>query len=110
MKVNWFKWANVTACACGIAGAYTSFKYNWLNVGGGASRFTEFWIVVDGILGYLAPAIWLAALALIAILDWRHSLAPTNRIVRLTATFFMTPAVFFTANWLFHIGFSAPVM
>jgi hypothetical protein len=108
--MNWFRWGNGLAGACGMAWAYVAFQYNWLNVGGGASRFKAFWIIASGVVPCITLGIWLAALVLIAIMDWRRSLAPANRVARLAATLLITPVALFTADWLFHLGFpAAPV-
>lgn len=100
-----FKWCNGFACAFGIAWAYTSYKYNWLNVGGGESDFKEFWIAASGVVPYLALSVWLAAVALVAAQGWRRPLTAKNRIYRIATTFVITPAALFIADWFFHIGF-----
>jgi hypothetical protein len=64
VKTDAFKWGNGFGCACGIAWAYTSYKYNWLNVGGGKSDLQEFWIAASGVVPYLALIFWLSAISL----------------------------------------------
>lgn len=100
-----FKWCNSVACAFGIAWAYTSYKYNWLNVGGGESALKEFWIAASGVVPYLALSVWLTAVGLVAAQDSRSSSSWHNRIYPIVFTFVLTPAVFFMADWFFHIGF-----
>lgn len=100
-----FKWCNSVACVFGIAWAYTSYKYNWLNVGGGESALKEFWIAASGVVPYLAISVWLAAVGLVAAQGWQSSRRENNRIYHIGSTFVLTPAVFFMVHWFFPIGF-----
>jgi hypothetical protein len=58
-------WSNLIAAALGIAWAYTAYKYNWFNVGGGSSPFMEQWIAASGIVPYIALGTWLGGLSLV---------------------------------------------
>lgn len=105
MKTDAFKWGNGFGCACGIAWAYTSYKYNWLNVGGGESDLKEVWIAASGVVPYIALIFWLAAIVLVAAQDRKLSLTGKPRIYRIAITVLITPAALFIADWLLHIGF-----
>jgi hypothetical protein len=100
-----FRWGNSLAGAFGIAWAFTAYKYNWLNVGGGESEFKELWIIVSGVVPYIALGIWLIVLGLVVIVDWRRSRSVGARISRAIITLLLTPIMFFIADWYFHIGF-----
>jgi hypothetical protein len=108
--VNLFRWSNSLASAFGIAWAYTSYKYNWLNVGGGESEFNELWIAASGIVPYIALGIWFAAVGLVVIVDRRRSRPVGARISRASITLLLTPIVFIVSSWYFHIGFPKPPM
>lgn len=102
---NSFRWGNSLAMASGFAWAYTSYQYNWLNVGGGQSKFMEFWIYASGVVPYMAICVWLIALALVVISDWRRSLPALSRACRGAVTLLMMPIIFLIADWFFHLGF-----
>lgn len=103
--MNLFRWSNSLASAFGIAWAYTSYKYNWLNVGGGESDFKEFWMAASGVVPYIALAIWLVSVGLVVFVDWRRSRSVSARISRAAITLLLTPIVLSIADWYFHIGF-----
>jgi hypothetical protein len=105
VKTDAFKWGNGFGCVCGIAWAYTSYKYNWLNVGGGESDLKEVWIAASGVVPYIALIFWLAAIVLVAAQEWQLSLTGKTRIYRIAITVLITPAALFISDWLFHIGF-----
>jgi hypothetical protein len=105
MKINLFKWCNCFACASGIAWAYTSYKYDWLNVGGGESGLKEFWIAASGVVPYVTLSVWLAAVFLVAAQGRRGSYAVKNRTYRVATTSAIAPVALFIADWVFHIGF-----
>lgn len=104
MKIGMFKWGNIFGGACGIAWAYTSYKYDWLNVGGGESDLKEFWIAASGVVPYIALVFWLAAIALITAQDRQLSLTGKTRIYRIAITLLIMPAALSIAAWLLHIG------
>lgn len=103
-------WSNLIAAALGIAWAYTAYKYNWLNVGGGSSPFMEQWIAASGIVPYIALCTWLGVLSLVMGVDHRLKLSTRRRVLHAFCTVLIAPLAFFFADWYFHLGFPpAPV-
>jgi len=105
MNARLSRWSNCIACASGITWAYTSYKYDWLNVGGGESRYKEFWITASGVVPYIALSLWLVAVVLV-ISQGRHSSDNAKqRLYRIATTCLIAPVALFIADRLLHIGF-----
>jgi len=100
-----FKWCNGIASFSGIAWAYTAYRYNWLNIGGGETAFKEFWIAASGVVPYMALTVWLAAMVFVALQDRRRAPPLVSRMLRMGATLAIMPISLFVADWFFHIGF-----
>lgn len=93
-----------------VCWGYTSYKYNWLNVGGGKGD-VNFWIIAGEIATYAFFGSWLGLLVLTGI---------GSRIIFSTwqargISWFLAIALpigtAFAADWFFHRGFPpAPPM
>ena len=104
-----FQLAHFAAATAAVAWAFTSYKYNWLNVGGGMGD-VDFWIVLGDIACWTFFGCWIALLVVTQLSskrvrpDWRL------RALSWAAAVLLPPAVMFGASWVFHLGFPLPPM
>ena len=57
--------AHLIVATLAVLWAYTSYKYNWLNIGGGVGDI-DFWIVTGNIASYSFLGAWLSLLVITA--------------------------------------------
>ncbi|OAM52817.1 hypothetical protein A7981_05090 [Methylovorus sp. MM2] len=108
MKNRAFKllfYTNIAAALSAYCSAYSAFMYNWLNVGGGVSNYTEQWVVLSGVLPYVALVIWLSTFFFWLFYRGGQKQTKLFRFVACTISIIVAPLIFFAADWFLHRGF-----
>jgi hypothetical protein len=98
----------LAALLAGLWG-YTSYMYNWLNIGGGIGDVT-FLDSMREAVPHVALVAWLGLL--VGVATFRRELSPDVRsqLVFGIVSLMAGPTVLFLSDWYFHIGFpKAPV-
>ena len=99
--------AHAATATSAVAWAFTSYKNNWLNIGGGAGD-VNFWLMSGDLACWSFVACWCALLVVTKLSS--KCFRPDWRITSICwgAAVLLPPAVMFTADWLFHLGFPPP--
>ena len=99
--------AHLVVATSAVLWAYTSYKYNWLNVGGGTGD-VDFWIVAGDIASFSFLGAWLSLLVVTA--SNSKALFPTfkGRAACWLLAIGLPVVIFFLADWFFHRGFPPP--
>jgi multisubunit Na+/H+ antiporter MnhB subunit len=98
---------HLIVAALAVLWAYTSYKYNWLNIGGGIGDI-DFWIVTGNIASYSFLGAWLSLLVITAFNS--KALFPTfkAKVVSWLLAIGLPVVTVFLADWFFHRGFPPP--
>lgn len=100
--------ANLGGAILAYLWAYSAYMYNWLNIGGGTSRYVEEWIALSEVIPYVAFITWLTTLAFsLGHKYWRQQMLQW-RLLAGFSSFAIAPTVFFLADWLLHRDFPPP--
>src|SRR5687767_5656819 len=97
---------NVLLSLLGVAWAYTSYRYNLLNVGGGVGD-VDFWDSARELVPIAFLAAWAAALMATVAIGVAHRSAKLRVSFQVLATLFLGPSVLFVVHWFLHRGFPA---
>jgi hypothetical protein len=93
-----------------VCWGYTSYKYNWLNVGGGTGD-VNFWIIAGEIATYAFFASWLGLFVLTGINSRNTFSTWWSRGISWLLAIALPINTAFAADWFFHRGFpTAPPM
>jgi hypothetical protein len=94
----------VVTAGLGILWGYTSFMYNWLNIGGGTDDI-EFWESMRGTVPYIAFFMW--ALISVGVFLLRKFISPSRVAQRLVCASIAAvgPICLVVSDWYFHRGF-----
>ena len=90
-----------------FAWAYTSFRYNDLNVGSGRGDI-DFWDAARERVPVAALCTWVAALVATVLLHMKEATPQRTLTFRLLVIFWAGPLTFFFLHWLLHLGFRPP--
>ena len=99
-----FGFVHLVVATLAVLWAYTSYKYNWLNVGGGTGDI-DFWIVAGDIAWFSFLGSWLLLLVTTAFSSKALFLTFKGRAASWLLAIGMPVVIFFLADWFFHRGF-----
>lgn len=99
--------AHAAAVVFDTAWAYTSYKYNLLNVGGGVGEVDR-WMRLGDIAMYAFLVSWLVLAGFTAWYLRRPRPSWPLRILASSAAVLLPLALMFMASWLLHFGFPPP--
>lgn len=95
---------NLVVAGLGLLWGYTSFKYNWLNVGGGVGDI-DFWDLMRSIVPYVALSAWLLLTVLVVFSGKTLNQSLLKRIPLQIGTILLGPITMAASDWYFHRGF-----
>ena len=95
---------NLLVSLLAIAWAYTSYKYNLLNVGGGIGD-VNFWDSARGVVPILFLTLWAIVLTMVLIIGIAYRQKKLVVFSNMLVTLLLGPLILFTALWLLHRGF-----
>jgi hypothetical protein len=96
---------NLVAALLAYSWAYTSYLYNWFNVGGGKSPHIELWVALGEFTPHAALVVWLGIFLYSVFFRYWRTQPIRLRLISGFVSFVTAPAVFFVADWVLHRDF-----
>jgi hypothetical protein len=111
MSSRRFIWAVVVgnlsvALLAGLWG-YTSYMYNWLNVGGGVAD-ANFWDSMREAVPHVTLVAWAGLVVAVVLLPRKVSIPLGSQVAICIASFSAGPIVLAASVWFLHRGFPPP--
>ena len=96
--------ANAVVAFVATLWAYSAYRYNWLNVGGGIGKI-EIWSSMSSVMPYVALLVWGFAIFFAIVVGRVLHLSIRQRLLYAVGSVGIGPFVFIAADWFFHRGF-----